>query len=251
MRSVLIFLTLALVGLATTTSYAERRCGAQNNEGEYCNIECAGERETANCQDGEFGDAPVCRCESPPKPIHSLSIEGVPIHSRGPFQAQRHVMFFLSPTCNHCNRLYMEAMDALGDVESEISQSTEFTFALYPRQHEDIPIIATLLCVPENQYSAAVHEYQKALWNEYHGRAVSKAFAKSASVSIAKQLGVDTSRIADCQSSTEVLAAIQMVYRTGREYPNSNVPIVVVDGKPLHIITYQNAWSELRSNLRR
>lgn len=187
--------------------------------------------------------------ESLPKPIHEASVKGVPVFSRGPLKAEKKITFFLSPTCNHCNKLYIEAMGVIRDKTSAITQSTEFTFFMYPRNREDIVIIATLLCVPEKRFVEAVELYEIALWDEFRGKAISTSFAQDASRKVANQYGVGVTELAQCIASDEIRSAIQSVYEVGRRYPHENVPIVVVNGKAQGIRNYSNAWSEVRPAL--
>lgn len=76
---------------------------------------------------------------------------------------------FVSPSCNQCGNLAVDVLRAIFQGDEKF-RDTVTTFTLIPRQEEDFRIIAGMMCIPPEKFSAAVLSYYEFIQSE-NGRA--------------------------------------------------------------------------------
>ena len=150
-----------------------------------------------------------------------------PVVTIGPAQIKRHLAIFISPSCNFCNKLYLDIVESMKAGDTHF-HDIEVTFALMPRSDSDYRAIKGLMCVGTERFADAVHLYSEEIFKRMKGRAIPDDEAIVVSKLITKRFGVVALDYERCVESEEYERVISQVFLIGDSLrTRDGVPIVM------------------------
>lgn len=168
----------------------------------------------------------------PEVPFYVITKAETPVVTIGPAEPKKYLAIFISPTCNFCNKLYLDIVKAMKSRDPRF-RDVEVTFALMPRKDADFRIIKELMCVGERNFADAVHLYNEEIFSQTRGWRVSDNVALDASKKIMARFDVTDAKREKCVASQRYETVISLITLIGDRIRERNeVPIVVYRNEP-------------------
>jgi len=187
--------------------------------------------------DFAFGAAATFQVES----VHSL-----PSFSISPAKPTRTVNLFLSPTCNFCENLLLDTIEAYRSQRSEFN-NVRTTFTLMPRDPYDVQVISGLLCIDGKHRAKSIADYYRAIRKINGNGAISRATAERAYAATMAKYGVSAERQARCESDGTHRAVVGEIYRLGDTLRvQDKMPVVVYNDSTLDLHRFTDLAKAMR-----
>ena len=170
----------------------------------------------------------------------------LPAFQIGVAGATDNLNLFLSPSCNYCQRMLLELVDAYKNGDSDF-EDVATTVSLMPRKPQDVKIIAGLLCIDSRQRAASVIRYFRNINEITGGSAIKDAVATRAYEATLSQFGVSTTEAQACENSTTNLAIISDIYRIGdAKRSRDRMPVVMFNDEIINVDDFRMLTRSMR-----
>jgi hypothetical protein len=180
-------------------------------------------------------------------PSRVVARDNTPVFGINSDRPVKHVDLFVSPTCNQCNILFVNVINAIQHNDSHFA-GADVTFALTPTSEDDYQIILGLMCVPTAAFPSVVTKYYLDLYAPYAGQVIAPDYAKSEAWQLAQKKGITAAQYTNCLGNAARRRTIANVFVIADKLrPKHEVPFVIYNDQPTGI----QSFSELQGILNR
>lgn len=173
----------------------------------------------------------------------TISIEyphQIPSFSIVPPAHTSNLNIFISPTCNYCERLFLDVIDAYKRKDNFFS-SVRATFTLMPRSQLDVQLISGFMCLGGILRPKAIYKYYKQISDENGTSSINSAIARKAYLNTLASLGVSDEKRLACERDKKNQTVAAQIYRIGDSVRQKNMmPIVLYKDRYIDLERYKN-----------